>query len=192
MERREGDRFAAPALPPNLSDRVALARRRNVVRIDGDARHYVTDVVDPDPGICEPRQKVTRDADTRVEDAGSRKALLYEQRTLTLRQVQSDSRSFSIASFNRTVGRAIQRSRLRRHFHRHCGRRTLLRLEFGVLLWRRVIPWTLGPLAARAPIPRLGSNHPHSQGMKPWREVSAGCRGRSARTEAALGGFTRK
>ena len=64
----------ARPLPPTASS----ARRRNELRIDGDASHDVTDVVDPGPGECESGEKIARCPDAFVEDGGCREALFDE------------------------------------------------------------------------------------------------------------------
>src|SRR5262245_36292452 len=107
----EGDELVALALSP---DCVALARLRDVIGIDGDARDDVTDVVDPEAGVGETRQKVARDADTRVEDAGGREPLLDQQCPFAVRQVESDSRSVGAAPVPQPVARAVERTRLGR------------------------------------------------------------------------------
>ena len=73
-----------------------------------------------------PAEGHTRRRNPRRRYAGSRKALRHEQRTLTLRQVESDSRSFGSAPRDRTARRAVERTRLRRRLHRQRGAHTVI------------------------------------------------------------------
>ena len=68
--------------------------RRRSGRSTGDrhARHEVTDVVDPVPGVDEPGQDVARGAEACVEDRGVDEALLDQEHALALGQVERDAR----------------------------------------------------------------------------------------------------
>src|SRR6188472_125740 len=124
---------------------------RDVVRVDRHARHEVTDMVDPVPGVDEPGQDVARGAEACVEDRGSHEALLDQKHALALGQVERDARVLVVSAVDQALGRAVQRPALprgprgrlgRKHQRGRCG--VVLRV---VLVVRR-LPFVLAPVVA--------------------------------------------